>query len=343
MLLARYGTFHGMRILTLGGTIFLGRHLVEEALARGHCVTTFTRGRHNPDLFPAAECLHGDRDGDLSALTGQQWDAAIDTSGNVPRLVREAVELLSPSIDHYTLLSTLAVYEGFPRIAGIEETAAITSAGDPADETVTIRNMGLLKALCESAVESAMPGRALLVRSGLLVGPHDPTDRFTYWPRRVAFGGDVLAPGLPTNPLQFIDARDLARWILDSIEQGRTGTYNATGPATPLSMQEFLETCRLETGGDACFRWVDDRFLLSAGVNPMMDLPLWAAGAAGAARVNCQRAIAAGLAFRSLAETVRDTLAWDRTRGDSRKLRAGLDSRRETDLLEAWHCAPAHS
>ena len=332
-----------MKILVLGGTIFLGRHLVEEALARGHCVTTFTRGRHNPDLFPSAQCLHGDRDGGLRVLEGRQWDAAIDTSGNLPRLVREAVELLSRSVNHYTLLSTLAVYEGFPRTAGIDETAAITSVGDPAAETVTVRNVGLLKALCEATVESAMPGRALLVRSGLLVGPYDPTDRFTYWPRRVALGGEVLGPGSPASPLQFIDARDLARWILDSIEQGRTGIYNTTGPAAPLSMYEFLETCRLETGSNARFRWVDDHFLLSAGLTPMMDLPLWTAGAAGAARVNCQRAIAAGLAFRPLAETVRDTFAWDRMRGEALKPRAGLDSQRERHLLEAWQCASAHS
>jgi 2'-hydroxyisoflavone reductase len=332
-----------MRILTLGGTNFLGRHLVEEALARGHRLTTFTRGRHNPNLFPSAQKLHGDRDGGLSVLKGQQWDAVIDTSGNVPRLVREAVELLSPSIGHYTLLSTLAVYEGFPRIAGLDETAAIKSVDDPADEIVTLRTVGPLKALCETAVESAMPGRALLVRSGLLVGPYDPTDRFTYWPRRVALGGEVLAPGSPTTPLQFIDARDLAHWILDGIEQNRIGTYNTTGPAAPLSMHEFLETCRLETSGNACFRWIDDRFLLSAGLKPMMDLPLWAAGAAGAARVNCQRAIAAGLTFRPLAETIRDTLAWDRTRGEALKLRAGLDGQRERELLEAWHCAPALS
>lgn len=330
-----------MDILILGGTIFLGRHLVNEALARGHRVTTFTRGRHNPNLFPAAQCLHGDRDGGLGILEGQRWDAVIDTSGHLPRLVRQAAEFLRNAVKHYTFISTLAVYADFPKIPGIEETAPITAVGEPEVETVSVHNVGPLKASCETAVENAIPGSTLIVRSGLLVGPYDPTDRFTYWPRRVALGGDVLVPGSPTSPVQLIDARDLSRWILDSIAQGRTGRYNVTGPTAPLTMGELLEACRVETRSSARIYWVDDQFLLSAGLRPMIDLPLWAAGAPGAARVNCRRAISAGLTFRPLTETIRDTFAWDKLRGDASKLCAGLESHREKNLLEAWGCAPA--
>jgi 2'-hydroxyisoflavone reductase len=326
-----------MKILVLGGTVFLGRHIVDEAIARGHDVTTFTRGRHNPELFPSVDKLRGDRDGGLHVLSGRRWDVAIDTSGHVPRLVRESSEFLSIAVNHYTLVSTLAVYAGFPRTPGLNETAALAVPADPGNEAVNVQTMGPLKALCEAAAEAAMPGRTLIVRGGLLVGPHDPTDRFTYWPRRVARGGEVLAPGSPAQPVQLIDARDLARWILDSAEARRVGAYNATGPATPLTLGAFLDLCRQETGGDARFSWVDDRFLLSGGVKPMMDLPLWAAGARGAATVDCRRAIAGGLTFRPPADTVRDTLAWDMTRGSTFSRRAGLAPEREHELLQAWH------
>jgi 2'-hydroxyisoflavone reductase len=325
-----------MRLLVLGGTVFLGRHIVEESIARGHDLTIFTRGRHNPNLFPSAEKIHGDRDGGLDVLSGRRWDAAIDTSGHLPRLVRESAEFLCVAVKHYTFVSTLAVYSGFPKVPSLDEGAPLATMADPAAETLGVHTMGPLKALCETAVEAAMPGRALTVRSGLLVGPHDPTDRFTYWPRRVARGGRVLAPGAPASPVQFIDARDLARWIVDSVESVRTGAYNATGPASPLTLEMLLELCREETGSDARFTWLDDRFLLSAGLKPMMDLPLWAAGARGAATVDCRRAIAGGLTFRPLRETIRDTLAWDATREPSVVRRGGISPTREQELLGTW-------
>jgi 2'-hydroxyisoflavone reductase len=190
---------------------------------------------------------------------------------------------------------------------------------------------------CEKAVQSAIPTRALILRAGLLVGPHDPTDRFTYWPRRVALGGDVLVPGKPGASVQIIDARDLADWILRAVESRITGVYNATGPREPLTMREVLQTCQAQTGSSAQFTWIDDRFLLSSGVKPRMEIPLWIPGAPGAATVDCRRAIAAGLVFRPLADTVRDTLAWDSTRSTGGLPRAGIAPEREAQLLQAWN------
>jgi 2'-hydroxyisoflavone reductase len=325
-----------VKLLVLGGTVFLGRHLVEAALARGHDVTIFTRGRHNPHLFRDVEKLRGDRDGDLEALRGRRWEAVVDTSGHVPNVVRASAELLAPAVDHYTFVSTLAVYAGFPRVPDLDESAPLAELPDPSVAKATPETVGPLKALCERALEPALSGRALVVRAGLLVGPHDPTDRFAYWPRRVAQGGEVLAPGGPELRVQIVDARDLAEWILAGAESGRTGIYNATGPAQPLTMQELLETCRAATGGDATFTWVDERFLLSVGVNPRMELPLWMPGAAGAATVDCRRALAAGLAFRPLAETVRDTFAWDMSRPADLPRRAGIAPDKEAQVLKAW-------
>jgi 2'-hydroxyisoflavone reductase len=325
-----------MRLLILGGTVFLGRHLVEAAVARGDEVTIFNRGRHNPDLFPGVEKLRGDRDGDLAPLSGRYWDAVIDTSGHLPRTVRAAAERLSRAVEHYTFISTLAVYADFPKVPGLDESAPLGALSDPTVARVTPETVGPLKALCERALEPAMRGRALVVRAGLLAGPYDPTDRFSWWPRRVAQGGEALAPGGPDLRVQVIDARDLAEWILADVESRRTGVYNATGPAEPLTMQQLLETCRTVTDSDASFAWVDGQFLLSAGVKPRMELPLWMPGAPGAATVDCRRAIAAGLSFRPLAETVRDTLAWDESRPASVPRRAGIAPDREAQVLTAW-------
>ena len=230
----RYRWPNPMKLLVLGGTVFLGRHIVEEALRRGHDVTMFNRGRHNPDLFPSVRRCRGDRDGGLNALSGERWDAVIDASGHLPRLVRESAEFLSVAVQHYTFISTLAVYAGFPKVPGLDEGASLVSPPDPGAEQINVHTMGPLKALCERAIESVLPGQVLTVRAGLLAGPHDPTDRFTYWPRRVAMGGQLLAPGTPSLPVQIIDARDLAGWILRAVEARRTGPYNrdrSRGPA----------------------------------------------------------------------------------------------------------------
>lgn len=326
-----------MRLLVLGGTLFLGRHLVEAALARRHEVTIFTRGRTNPDLFPQVERLLGDRDGDLSALGGRSWDAVVDTSGYVPRVVRVSAELLADAIGRYTFVSSCSVYATLAR-AGADESAPTATIADETSEAVDI-HYGALKALCERAAEKALPGRVLAVRAGLIVGPHDPTGRFTYWVHRIARGGDVLAPEPRDQPVQLVDARDLAQWILDMAETRRAGTFNATGPERRLTMEELLETIRATTRSHARLVWAAESFLVEQGVEPWSELPLWLAPEtnpddAGFLAVSAERAIAAGLRFRPLADTVFETLVNAETTA-----RAGLDPRREAELLEAWKAA----
>ena len=328
--------------------MFLGRHVVEQALVRGHDVTLFNRGRHNHELFPDVEKLRGDRDGDLGALEGRRWDAVVDPSGYVPRVVRASAELLARTVDHYTFVSSISVYADFSS-PGFDESAPVATLEDEATENVEA-SYGALKALCERAVDEEMGGRSLSVRAGLIVGPHDPTGRFTYWVRRVAEGGEVLAPEPRDQPVQLVDARDLAAWIVEMAEGRRTGVYNATGPAEPLRFDVLLEECRAATGSDARLVWVDERFLVEQGVEPWDELPLWLAPethpevrgflAAGAAR-----AIAAGLAFRPLVTTILDTLAWDAKERATAAVAcdygvlpkpAGLSRKRERVLLDAW-------
>ncbi|MBI3732113.1 MAG: epimerase [Chloroflexi bacterium] len=329
-----------MDLLILGGTVFLGRALVEAALARGHRVTLFNRGQHNPELFPQVEKLRGDRANGLDALRGRAWDAVIDTSGYVPRIVRASAEMLSGAVGHYTFISSISVFADFsqPRM---DESAPVGTLADQSVEAITGETYGPLKALCEQAAEQAMPGRALVIRPGLIVGPHDPSDRFTYWPVRVAQGGEVLAPGLPQTRVQLIDVRDLAEWNIRLVEAGRTGVFNATGPDTPLTMGQVLAECRTASGSDARFVWVDGQFLLDSGVKPWIELPLWIGGEnspqyAGFSDVNCDKAMAAGLTCRPLAETVRDTLAWATTRPPTIEKRAGMKPEREAELLRLW-------
>lgn len=345
-----------MRLLILGGTLFLGRHLVEAALARGHQVTLFNRGSR-PAPWPEVETLQGDRRRDLASLAGSRWDAAIDTSGYTPGPVRAAARLLADRIDLYTFVSTVSVYarpdrddggavdesapvrtvpaERLTELEALEPSTAVTAAGYGND-------YGGLKALCEEAATEAMAGRTLIVRPGLIVGPHDSTDRFTYWPGRIARGGEVLAPGHPGRPRQIIDVRDLAEWIVRQIEISATGTFNAAGPRDELTLGQILEECRAATGSDARFTWVSDDFLLAAGVTPWSEIPLWLpAGTEPPAlvRADCRQALAAGLTFRPLAVTVRDTLAWDLARPPGER-HAGLAPEREAELLRSWHAAP---
>lgn len=328
-----------MRLLILGGTIFLGRQLVEAALARGHDVTLFNRGQHNAELFPNVEKLRGDRNGDLDALRGRRWDAVIDTAAYVPRVVRKSAELLAGVVDHYTFISTISVYANFSQ-RKTDENAPVGTIEDEATEEVTGETYGPLKALCEQAAESALPGRVLTIRPGLIVGPNDPTDRFTYWVRRVAHGGEVLAPGRPERPVEFIDVRDLAEWNVRMVEAEQTGVYNATGPGQRLPMGQLLEECRSASHSDATVTWLAERFLLERGVDPWSEMPLWIpeeGGEAGLFSIDCRKAIAAGLRFRPVGDTVADTLAWDRTRPDDIELRAGMKREREAELLQEWH------
>jgi len=328
------------KILILGGTAFLGPELVEAARARGHTVTLFNRGKTNPGLFPDLEKLHGDRDGQLDALRGRTWDAVLDTSGYVPRIVRQSAELLAPSVERYLFVSTISVYADGVK-APITEATALATAPDPKTEDVKA-HYGALKALCEQAVEAAMPGRALSVRPGLIVGPTDPTDRFTYWPVRLARGGEVLAPGDGLDPVQFVDVRDLAAFVVLAAERRLAGTMNATGPAAPLLTRDFLAACRAP-GVDSRLTWVEEKFLEEQKVAPWSDLPVWVPRSEAFTQVSCAPAIAAGLAFRPAAETARDTLAWWRTLPEERRAKphTGLGAARETEVLAAWKASAA--
>jgi 2'-hydroxyisoflavone reductase len=320
-----------VRLLVLGGTKFLGRHAVDSALAAGHDVTIFTRGQTNPELFPEVEHLVGDRDGDLDALAGRSWDGVVDTSGYVPRVVRQSAELLRGAVGRYVFVSSISVYDDFSE--PVDESSPVAQLEDPATEKI-MEAYGALKAACEDVVEEVYGERSARVRAGLIVGPYDPTDRFTYWPRRIALGGDVLGPGNPDAPVQFVDARDLARWLVELALNGPGGTFNATGPAEPLTFAQLLERARDAIGSDASVVWVDDQHVLAAEVQPWTELPLWLPGDeyAGMARADIGRALAAGLTFRPVEETVVDTLAWDRSvPGD----RPTLAHDREQEILAA--------
>jgi 2'-hydroxyisoflavone reductase len=335
-----------MQILILGGTMFVGRHLVEAALARGHEVTLFNRGQHNPELFPGVEKLRGDRDGNLEALRGRRWDAVVDTSGFVPRLVRDSARLLADAAGLYVFVSSVSVYADHSR--PVDEGSEVGTLEDEGVEEITGVTYGPLKVLCERAAEEAMPGRVLVIRPGLIVGPDDKTVRFSYWTGRVARGGEVLAPGSPDRQIQIIDSRDLAGWTVRMAEDSRTGVYNANGPDYRLTMGRFLEECRAVSGSDARLTWVGERFLLERGVEAWSELPLWIPEGDGPHRFfmanRIDRALAAGLTFRPLAETIRDTLAWQSRNEVTTADKTGvpvpdqtLRPERERELLEEWH------
>jgi 2'-hydroxyisoflavone reductase len=320
-----------VKLLVLGGTKFLGRHAVDAALAGGHEVTIFTRGQTNPELFPEAEHLHGDRDGDLGALAGRTWDGVVDTSGYVPRIVRQSAELLRDAVGRYVFVSSISVYADFS--GPITEATPVAELEDPDTEEI-LESYGALKAACERVVEEAYGDRSARVRAGLIVGPYDPTDRFTYWPRRIAAGGDVLGPGEPGAPVQFVDARDLAAWLVRLALGGPGGVFNASGPAEPLTFAELLDRARVAIGSDANVVWTEEQRVLDAGVQPWTELPLWLPGTdyAGMARADISRAVDAGLRFRPVEETVLDTLAWDRSvPGD----RPTLAADKEAEILAA--------
>lgn len=324
-----------MRILVIGGTRFLGRHLVEQALAAGHAVTLFHRGRSGAELFPQAERRIGDRNGDLAPLAGGEWDAVVDTCAYVPRHVHTAAAALRGRVGRYLLVSTISVYASMAR-PGPDENAALQALADPATEQVTGDTYGGLKALCEAALADALPGQELVARPGLIVGPRDPTGRFTWWPRRIAAGGDVLAPGDPGAPVQFIDVRDLAAWLLRQAEAGTTGTFNLAGPETPLTMGELLDTAVRVLQPSARLHWAGEAFLLGAGVAPWTELPLWVPAAeSGLHEVSIARALASGLRCRPIAETLADTAGWAAA-SDGPHDGIGLAPEREAALLRDW-------
>ncbi len=350
-----------MDLLILGGTVFLGRHLASVALARGHHVTLFHRGRHplafaelgvDAAALARIETLQGDRREGFASLAGRRWDAVIDTSAYRPSEVAAAIDALGESVGHYTLVSTLSAYPHLG-IVGITEddatsnpTAAELAEGESLDrenpeEISRFHELyGPLKAVCERVLLGRLPEKGLVVRPGLIVGPHDPTDRFTYWPERAARGGVALAPGDADRAVQFIDARDLAAWMIHMAEQRHLGALNANGPATSPSMGAVLESCARVAGKGTRYEWCDEAFLFKAEVTPWMEMPLWIpetnAEMKGFMQFDCSRARAAGLTHRPLDDTVRDTLNWTLSRPPGTPRRAGMSPEREAAVLEQW-------
>jgi len=324
-----------LRILILGGTGFLGPHLVAHAVARGHTVTLFNRGKTHPELFADLEKLHGDRDGKLDALRGRAWEAVVDTSGYVPRVVKMSADLLRKSVKQYVFVSSISVYpDDVP--PGADETAKVQELSEPKSEEV-MKHYGALKAACERTVEATLPGRTFNVRPGLIVGPGDPTDRYTYWPVRLDRGGDILAPGDGSDCAQYIDARDLAAFIVHAVEDRLMGVFNATGPAETLTMRRMLEGMQKTIAKPSVLVWVPKPFLDEHKVSEWSDLPVWA-GTNGISQIDCKKAISKGLRFRPGEETARDTLAWWKTLPEERraKQRAGLSAEREKEVLADW-------
>jgi len=335
-----------LRILVLGGTGFLGPHFVDAARAKKHKITLFNRGRTNPTRFSGEEFkdieqLHGDRKSDMKALQGKRrWDAVLDTSAYIPTDVTRSTRLLAKRVDQYLLVSTISVYAKMDK-PGQDESAPLATLADPNITEVTGETYGGLKALCEQAAEKEMPGRVTVVRPGLIVGPGDNTDRFTYWPARADRGGEILAPGSAADPTQFIDVRDLAAFLLHLLEQQTYGTFNADAPAGKLTMGELLAASQRAARTPSTVTWVPADFLEAQQVSAWQDMPVWIPPQgeyAGFGRLDTRKAQAAGLMYRSLDATVADTLAYWRTLPAERraKPRAGLSPQREADVLKQW-------
>lgn len=333
---------HPLKILVLGGTGFIGPHLVQYALDRGHTVTIFNRGQTNTHLFPDVEKLVGDRSNDVESLRGRTWDAVIDNSASRPTWVRLSAQLLQDAADMYLFTSTRSVYREFSTIGLNEETGLVfehdLSQTDQEDDL----GYGPRKILCEQEAQRAFGDRSLIVRPGLIVGPGDQTDRFTYWPARIDRGGEVLAPGDPDNKAMFIDVRDLAEWYVRLVEQGTVGVLNGLGPEAPLSFAELLYGIRAVTSTPVSFTWVPTDFLLEREVRPYSHMPLWMPARddrVGFNRWDLSRPLAAGVKYRSLAVTAKDTLDFHKSRPLERQqeLRAGMSAEREAELLAEWH------
>ncbi len=325
-----------MQILIIGGTKFLGPHLVDAARARGHALTLFNRGRVDATAPDGVQVVRGDRAADLDKLAGRRWHAVIDTCGFVPRVVRASAGALADRAKHYVFISSLSAYAD-PLGGKFDEDEPLAAIADPTVEEVTAETYGALKALCEREVRSALGDRSLIVRPGLIAGPRDPTDRFTYWPHRVAQGGDVLVPGVPDKPIAIIDVRDLAQWIVHAIERAVNGTFNVSGEYGALTMGDVIEACIAGSGAAARPVWVDESFLLARNVAPWTELPLWIPAEEDTLlRASSARAVAHGLARRAIRDTVSATLAWTKERGLDRMLNAGLTRAREAELLDEW-------
>jgi len=338
-------TVKSLRILILGGTGFTGPYQVRYALSRGHKVTTFNRGKTHPGELPAeVEQLAGDRNGKLDTLKDRQWDVVIDNPPTLPSWVRDAAQILKGNVERYAFISTISVYGEVKQ--GVDESAPVEryQGSDPYKETLEAmkasgyKTYGPLKALSEKEAEKWFPEKTLIIRPGLIVGPRDETDRFTYWPARIDRGGEVLAPGDPNDPVQFIDARDLAEWTIRMVENRETGTYNAAGPAKPLGIGGMLDGIKDAEKSSAKFTWVSEEFLTQQKVEAWSDMPVWTGKESGLARTNISRALAKGLTFRPVADTARDTLSWFKSLPQDRQseMRAGITADREAEVMAAW-------
>ena len=329
-----------MKILFLGGTQFVGRHMVEAAICSGHEVTLFNRGVTNPDLFPQTELLHGDRDGNLHVLKGRGWDAAVDVNGYVPRLVRDSAALLKGSVGQYIFISTGSVYDFSAMRPFSDENAPLVHIEVESTEDWNGPAYGGLKVLCEKRVQEIYPHNSAILRLGVVAGPYDPTDRVTYWITRAARGGEMMVPGEPERRIQFIDVRDLANFTMLVIEKKLDGIFNTLGNS--ISWQHFLDAAKEASQSDACYTWVDDMAFLQKNINlherdfgaiPMMVPPEYEA----IMTARSTRALDAGMVFRCCLNTARDVLAWDRTRPEDEARMAGLSAEQEADLLKQWH------
>ncbi|WP_404452104.1 SDR family oxidoreductase [Virgibacillus necropolis] len=340
-----------MKVLILGGTRFLGKALVEEALKRGHEITLFNRG-NNKEAFPEVEQLIGNRDSDVSLLKKRKWDVVMDTCGFAPHQIKKIASVLGDNIEHYTYISSISVYKDWIP-PNITEGYHLTSMMPPADKLKDVEDgkispyeyYGALKVLCEEEAERHWPGRVLQIRAGLLVGPFDYSDRLPYWIQRVAQGGKVLAPGRSDRPIQLIDIKDITTWVFNMAENRKVGTFNVTGPNYELTMEELLNTCKTVTNSDTEFVWTEEHFIMENKVQPWTEMPLWipehfpldgeAEPWKGAFDISIEKAVNDGLSFRPLEDTIYDAYQWVKERQNTER-KAGISLENEKELLETW-------
>ena len=328
-----------MNVLIIGGSSFLGPHVIDALVQRRHVVTAFNRGRTPSPTREGVEHVIGDRATDLERLHGRKFDAVVDTCGYFPRTVASSVAMFAPSVASYVFVSSISVYVD-PMEAPRDETAALATIADATVEAITPESYGPLKALCEKAVIDGAGDRALVVRPGLIVGPLDPTDRFTYWPHRAALGGEMLVPGEPGHNISFIDVRDLADFIVGCVERGTSGIFNASGDTANTTMGDLIESCLRAAAVRTEATWVDEEFVKKNEIAPWSELPAWIpTGEDTLMWASSAKAVAAGLTYRPLDDTVRATLDFTRAKGLDRPLKSGLTRERETELLRRWHAA----
>lgn len=339
-----------MKILIIGGTKFLGRHLIKAAQDRNHEVTLFNRGKTSDEEFANVEQIHGDRNFELEKLANRTWDAVIDTCGYLPQSIKTSAEFLKNSVGQYVFISSISTYSDFslPNFAENTPLAKLTPEQEKRLAEIDLKGdltayvlgemYGALKVLCEEEAERAMPNKTLIIRPGLIVGEYDWTDRFSYWVMRVAKGGEVLAPGNPNRFIQFIDAQDLAKWTIKMIEDKEVGVFNATGKPFELTFGKFLDEVKSVIKSDAQFTWVSEEFLTEEKVAPWSELPLCLPesdeDSKGFLSANVDKAINKGLTFQPLSETILKTLTWRKSINS--ELKAGLSAKREKELLQKW-------